>query len=175
MLTSDHLMLKKYILLGDKNEGWQEGEFSQTYWNAYINGVSPAAKNTDYPFNKLEELCKQGYTDGFRGVGVENFYKDKSNAAEAYAKEISLKVEQELFNEWYMGKLAYHSLLKIMEELINLTLNRKDAINGVIVEISHKCKNLENLIETIKNEYLNAHPLKRPFIIFFLLSRLLYV
>ncbi len=165
MLTSDHLMLKKYILQGDKNEGWQEGEFSQTYWNAYINVVAPAAKNTDYPFNKLDELCKQGYAEGFRGVGVENFYNDKSNAAEAYAKEISLKVEQELFNEWYMGKLAYHSILNIMEELINMTVNRKDTINGTIVELSQKFKHLEGLIETIKNEYLNAHAIKRPFIL----------
>ena len=165
MLTSGHLMLKKYILQGDKNEGWQEGEFSQTYWNAYINGVAPAAKNTDSPFNQLEELCEQGYTDGFRGVGVENFYNDKSNATEAYAKEISLKVEQELFNEWYMGKLAYHSLLKIMEELINLTRTRQDGINGVMVDLSRRISELEQMIKTIKDEYLNAPIWKRPFIL----------
>ncbi len=165
LLSNDHLHLKKHILPGDVNEGWAEGEFS-LYWDACIDQWSTFAKGADNPFTELIEMCRNGYREGFRGSGVDAFFTGKERAIqEAYAKQIAQKVEAELFDSWNKGKLPLVSLTKIVEELCSATRERATGYSEKrIPELINKCKEQENQIESIINEYLNSGILKRPII-----------
>ncbi|MDL2309537.1 tubulin-like doman-containing protein [Parabacteroides sp. OttesenSCG-928-B22] len=164
-LSNEHLFLKKHILPGDVNEGWSEGEFN-TYWDACIDQWAAFAKGASDPFAKLIEMCRGGYAEGFRTTGVDAFFSGKARSIhEAYAKQIALKVETELFDAWDKGKLPLVSLTKIVEELCSVTRERANNFAEVLLpELNNACREKESQIESTVTEYLQAGLLKRPVI-----------
>lgn len=165
MMSSEHLLLKKYILEGDSREGWPEGDFN-LYWDTCIDAWSDVAKGSEHPFDKLIELCRGGYADGFRGKGVEVFYNDKVRSiAVAYAKQISEAVEKYLFKEWADGRLSLNDTSAVAnllgKEIRNTATNYTERI---IPDLEAKCKEYEQTIGGIVEEYLHTNMLKRAII-----------
>lgn len=162
MMSAEHLLLKKYILEGDAREGWPEGDFN-LYWDTCIDAWSDVAKGAEHPFDKLVELCRGGYTDGFRGKGVDKFYSDKARSiAAAYAKQISEAVEKYLFKEWADGRLSLNDT-SIIAGLLSKEI-RDTATNyteKIIPDLEAKCKEYEQTISSIVEEYLHTNMLKR--------------
>lgn len=165
LLSEDHLRLKKYVLESDRKEGWLEGEFN-TYWDACVDAWAGVAKGTEHSFEKLLELCRGGYEQGFREKGVENFYSAKARSiSESYAKVISSQVESELFTSWKDGKLPLSQLVKIVGLLISETRKRaSEYIEKVLPELEKECKEKEKQIEDVITEYRNTNIVKRAII-----------
>lgn len=163
-MDSAHLMLKDFILPGDEKEGWKKGEFS-TYWNPCIDLWAEAAKGADHQFDKLVELCRGGFENGFRGKGATTFFKDKASALETYANQISETVEKYIFNEWTTGRLSINEARQVVDRLTvyagDEALNMQET---TIPALDGKCKELQQTIQQVKSEYLNAGILKRPII-----------
>ena len=162
MMSSDHLLLKKYILEGDAREGWPEGEVS-LYWDNCVDAWSDVAKGAEHPFDKLIELCRGGYASGFRGKGVDVFYSDKARSiGVAYAKQISEAVEKYLFKEWADGRLSLSdasSLASLLSKEIRDTAS--DYTEKKIPDLEAKCKEYEQTIGSLVEEYLHTNILKR--------------
>lgn len=163
-MDSAHLMLKDYILPGDEKEGWKKGEFTN-YWNPCVDQWAEAAKGTDHPFDRLVELCRGGFENGFRGKGATVFFKDKASALDTYAKQISETVEKYVFNEWATGRLSINEARQIVDRL---TVYAGDEAlkmqETTIPALDSKCKELQETILQVKTEYLSAGMLKRPLI-----------
>lgn len=162
MLSDEFLRLKRYILAGDSREGWPEGEFN-FYWDACVDAWADVARGSEHPFDKLIELCRGGYTDGFRGRGVEHFFSEKSRSIpDAYAKQISEKVESYLFKEWADGRLPLNNV-SLVVGLLKREIERTALgyTEEVLPELENKCREYEQTIVSTKEEYLHTAMLKR--------------
>ena len=165
LLSEDHLRLKKYVLDSDRTDGWLEGEFSQ-YWEPCIDAWGEVAKGADHSFNKLVELCRSGYEQGFRDKGVEKFYSERARSiVESYSRTITAQVEVELFKAWKDGKLALNQIVQVLELLTSETRKRAtDYVETEVPTLERECRERQKYIDDAIAEYLNAGALKRPFI-----------
>lgn len=165
LMSADHLLLKKYILESDTREGWPEGEFN-IYWDSCVDAWANVAKGAEHPFEKLIELCRGGYAEGFRGKGVEPFFSDKARSiTTAYAKQISETVEKYFFKEWSGGRLplndASMSVNLLSKEIRDTAVKIAEQ---VIPNLEAKCKEYELTINNLVEEYLHTGMIKRALI-----------
>lgn len=165
LLSEDHLRLKKYVLDSDRTDNWAEGDFS-TYWNPCVDAWGEVARGADHSFNRLVELCRGGYEQGFRGKGVENFYNERARSiAESYSRVIAAQVETELFKTWKDGKLSLSQIIQVLELLTSETRKRaSDYVENVVPGLESECRERQQYIDASIAEYLDASAIKRPFI-----------
>lgn len=158
-LSRSHLLLKKHILEGDN---WQEGEFS-VYWNPCIDAWQNAARGAKNEFSRLIELCRGGYQTGFRNKGVEEFYGDKATAInDAYAKEVSKKIENYLFEQWANGRLSLSTLEDIASKLyVEIRRETESYIEKYIPDCEQRIMTNEQTINSIVKEYLDSNMIVR--------------
>ena len=164
-LSRPFFLLQKYILEGDAKEGWKEGDY-KTYWMPCIDAWQKVARDARNEFPKLIELCRGGYEKGFRGKGVESFFRDKAESInESYSKQIADQVESYLFEQWALGKEPLTALedyaSKLYSEIRNET---QEFTEKLIPELEKKIKANEQNIQNIVTEYLNSGMLVRPVI-----------
>lgn len=161
-LSREFFLLQKYILEGDKKEGWKEGPYA-TYWNPCIDAWQKVARGAKNEFPKLIELCRGGYDGGFRGKGVENFFRDKAASInEAYSKQIAIEVEKYFFEQWALGKLALSTLEDITLKLYNQIKGETQKFTETdIPEMEQKIKANEQNIQSIVQDYLSSNAIVR--------------
>jgi len=164
-LSEDHLRLKKYVLDSDRTDNWSEGDFS-AYWNPCIDAWGEVARGADHSFNKLVELCRSGYQEGFREKGVENFYQERARSiVESYSRVIAAQVETELFTTWKDGKLSLHQIIQVLELLTAETRKRaSNYLENIVPGLENECKERQQYIDGTIAEYLDASAIRRPFI-----------
>lgn len=165
LLSEDHLRLKKYVLDSDRTDNWSEGDFS-AYWNPCIDAWGEVARGADHSFNKLVELCRSGYQEGFREKGVENFYQERARSiVESYSRVIAAQVETELFTTWKDGKLSLHQIIQVLELLTAETRKRaSNYLENIVPGLENECKERQQYIDGTIAEYLDASAIRRPFI-----------
>lgn len=165
LLSEDHLRLKKYVLDSDRTDNWSEGDFS-AYWNPCIDAWGEVARGADHSFNKLVELCRSGYQEGFRERGVENFYQERARSiVESYSRVIAAQVETELFTTWKDGKLSLHQIIQVLELLTAETRKRaSNYLENIVPGLENECKERQQYIDGTIAEYLDASAIRRPFI-----------
>lgn len=165
LLSEDHLRLKKYVLDSDRTDNWSEGDFS-AYWNPCIDAWGEVARGADHSFNKLVELCRSGYQEGFREKGVESFYQERARSiVESYSRVIAAQVETELFTTWKDGKLSLHQIIQVLELLTAETRKRaSNYLENIVPGLENECKERQQYIDGTIAEYLDASAIRRPFI-----------
>ena len=161
-LSREFFLLQKYILEGDKKEGWKEGPYA-TYWNPCIDAWQKVARGAKNEFPKLIELCRGGYDGGFRGKGVENFFRDKAASInDGYSKQIAIEVEKYFFEQWALGKLALSTLEDITLKLYNqIKAETQKFVETDIPEMEQKIKANEQNIQSIVQDYLSSNAIVR--------------
>ncbi len=161
-LSREFFLLQKYILEGDKKEGWKEGPYA-TYWNPCIDAWQKVARGAKNEFPKLIELCRGGYDGGFRGKGVENFFRDKAASInDGYSKQIAIEVEKYFFEQWALGKLALSTLEDITLKLYNqIKAETQKFTETDIPEMEQKIKANEQNIQSIVQDYLSSNAIVR--------------
>lgn len=161
-LSRPYLLLQKYILKGDSKEGWKEGNF-KLYWEPCIDAWQKVARGAKNEFPKLFELCRGGYETGFRGKGVEPFFKDKADAInESYSKQIAEKVENYFFEQWSLGKLSLNTLEDISAKLYKqICEETQKFVEEDIPTMEQKIKTNEQNIQSTVADYLNSNVIVR--------------
>ena len=161
-LSREFFLLQKYILEGDKKEGWKEGPYA-TYWNPCIDAWQKVARGARNEFPKLIELCRGGYDGGFRGKGVENFFRDKAASInDGYSKQIAIEVEKYFFEQWALGKLSLSTLEDITLKLYNqIKAETQKFTETDIPEMEQKIKANEQNIQSIVQDYLSSNAIVR--------------
>jgi len=156
-LSRPYFLLQKYILESDSKEKWKEGDYS-TYWRPCIDAWQRVARGARNEFPKLIELCRGGYDNGFRGKGVENFFKDKAaSIEESYSKQIAEKVENYFFEQWALGKLSISTLEDITAKLYKqICEETQKFVEKDIPELEQTIKANEQNIQNIIQDYLNS-------------------
>lgn len=156
-LSRPYLLLQKYILEGDSKEGWKEGGYD-LYWRPCINAWQKVARGAKNEFPKLLELCRGGYESGFRGKGVDNFFKDKAlSINDAYSKQIAEKVENYFFEQWAHGKLSLSTLEDITSELYKqICIETQKIAEEDIPNLEQSIKSIEQNIQSVIADYLNS-------------------
>lgn len=161
-LSRPYFLLQKFILEGDAKENWKEGGY-HLYWRPCIDAWQKVARGARNEFPRLIELCRGGYETGFRGKGVENFFKDKGDSInEAYSKQIAEKVENYFFEQWALGKLSLSTLEDITQKLYTqICIETQKFAEEDIPELEQKIKANEQNIQSIVTDYLNSNAIKR--------------
>jgi len=161
-LSRPYFLLQKYILDSDSKENWKEGDYS-TYWHPCIDAWQKVARGAKNEFPKLIELCRGGQDGGFRGKGVENFFKDKAlSIDENYSKQIAEKVENYFFEQWALGKLSLTTLEEISAKLYKqICEETQKFVEKDIPELEQTIKAIEQNIQSIIQDYLNSNVVVR--------------
>lgn len=113
MLDDKHLTLETKILSSDKDYP----QFNE-YWHGKAIDYAEEAKAADCPLNELDGIMKDFYDKQFRGVGVVEFYKGKTQAVPEMAREIRRTIEHELFEKWRGGDISIIELSKVSHLLL---------------------------------------------------------
>lgn len=161
-LSRPYFLLQKYILESDAKENWKEGGYD-LYWRPCIDAWQKVARGAKNEFPKLIELCRGGYDSGFRGKGVENFFKDKAASInEAYSKIVAEKVENYFFEQWELGKLSLTTLEEITAKLYTqICTETQKFVEEDIPNLEQKIKANEQTIQSIVADYLNSGAIVR--------------
>lgn len=161
-LSRPYFLLQKHIIDGDSKEGWKEGGYD-LYWRPCIDAWQKVARGAKNEFPKLIELCRGGYDTGFRGKGVENFFKDKAlSINEAYSKQIAEKVENYFFEQWSLGKLSLTTLEEISAKLYKqICTETQKFVEEDIPNMEQKIKANEQTIQSTVADYLNSNAIVR--------------
>lgn len=161
-LSRPYFLLQKHILEGDSKEGWKQGGYD-LYWRPCIDAWQKVARGARNEFPKLIELCRGGYDTGFRGKGVENFFKDKASSInEVYSKQIAEKVENYFFEQWALGKLSLSTLEDITAKLYKqICIETQKFVEEDIPAMEQKIKSNEQTIQSTVADYLNSNAIVR--------------
>lgn len=161
-LSRPYFLLQKYILEGDSKENWKEGGYN-LYWDRCIDAWQKVAREAKNEFPKLIELCRGGFDTGFRGKGVDNFFKDKAaSIKEAYSKQIAEQVEHYFFEQWSLGKKSLSTLEDITAKLYKqICTETQRFIEKDIPELEQKIKANEQTIQSTIADHLNTNVLLR--------------
>jgi hypothetical protein len=120
LLSDDHLTLALGILPEDAaNKRWKSftGE-----WEAVIPNFKSLVRERERAtwLDELTKLCEKRYQDDYRSLGVPGFYRTKLKARKDMAREIRVRIEQELVNEWKVGAKSAWEVSRLL-----IALNEK--------------------------------------------------
>ena len=140
MLDDKHLTLETKILPSDKDHP----QFSE-YWHGKAIDYAEEAKGADCPLNELDGIMGDFFDKQFRGVGVIEYYRGKTQAIPDMAKEIRRTIEHELFEKWRVGDISVIELQKVSRLLL-------EKITEIRKSLEEKAaKNVEEL-QTINDD-----------------------
>ncbi len=143
LLSDEHLTLTLGILPEDvANKRWKSftGE-----WEAVIPNFKSLVRERDQAtwLDELTKLCEKRYQEDYRTLGVASFYRTKLKARKDMAREIRLRVEQELMNEWKVGAKSAWDISRL---LIALTETLDERLKGCDEQIS-RTRNAEEEVQ----------------------------
>jgi polyhydroxyalkanoate synthesis regulator protein len=140
-LSDDHLSLSTGILSVEvDNKDWKPIENDWTTILATFTSDIKEHKKEDRTawLDELTKLCSKRFREGFRKMGVVNFYEGKVRDRADHVREIVRAIEQDLLNQWITnGKYGclfdisrlLEGLIKFVEEKHGLLLARQDKLS----------------------------------------------
>ena len=106
-----------------------EYPFIKTFWHNLANDYveDDNVRNSDNPLSSLENNMEDNYNADFRGgLGVINYYKNKSLHIDNYATYISNNIERDLFQDFRNGVISIRGLQIVCQGLIEYVDNLKN-------------------------------------------------
>jgi hypothetical protein len=145
LLSDDHLTLALGILAEDAaNKKWKSftGE-----WEAVIPNFKLLVRERERAtwLDELTKLCEKRYQDDYRTLGVPAFYRTKLKSRKDMAREIRMRVEQELVNEWKVGAKSTWDVSRLLVALIEKLDERLKACDDKIA----RARNAEEEAQTL--------------------------
>ena len=155
MLDLKHITLESKVLPSDAAyptffEDWQSliGDFAET------------SAEADNPLLELQSQMDFMFTNSFRGVGVEEYYKGKERSLKEIAAEIRKVSEIELFNKWRSGEISIIELTRVTDILLEYVHELKKNVLDVEVEkTSEKLEESKANLDTIRKDWSSARGL----------------
>lgn len=137
LLSDDHLTLALGILPEDAaNKRWKSftGE-----WEAVIPNFKSLVRERERAtwLDELTKLCEKRYQDDYRTLGVPGFYRTKLKARKDMAREIRVRIEQELVNEWKVGAKSAWDVSRLLIALSEKLDERLKACDEHIARARH--------------------------------------
>jgi Tubulin like len=137
LISDDHLTLALGILAEDaNNKKWKSftGE-----WEAVIPNFKSLVRERERAtwLDELTKLCEKRYQDDYRTLGVPGFYRTKLKARKEMAREIRLRVEQELINEWKVGAKSTWDIARLLVALLEKLEERLKSCDEKISRARH--------------------------------------
>lgn len=154
-LSDNHLTLSLPILETDEKAKWHRLEVTWNQVRPRFVEMAKETRNSNDWINKLEEYMTNFYNQGFRKVGVIDFYKAKEEDRKDIAREIRQHLERILFESWQNGEYAMSDIRKIIDTLYQDMDVRIGKIEEKIDRLEQAVKNESNKIAENKRTYNN--------------------
>jgi hypothetical protein len=128
-LTDDHLeMSTDFVLKGGKS--WPS-IFNE--WKSTLEGKKESLlkfknanrRDREAWFNEMLTFAQAFFDKNFRDRGVLDFYRDRREAIQDYAREIRRRIETDLFDRWKIGTDSVADAERILDALIKHLEGRK--------------------------------------------------
>jgi hypothetical protein len=135
LLSDEHLTLAQGIIPEDvNNKRWKSfvGE-----WEAVIPSFKSLVRERERPtwLDELTKLCEKRFQDDYRTLGVAGFYRTKLKARKDMAREIRVRIEQELVNEWGVGSRSTWDIARLLIALLENLEERLKNCDGQISRV----------------------------------------
>lgn len=136
-LTLPHLRLED-AMLSDDGPGWAAIRSTiVTAFNRRRDDLVKEEKHTEW-ISKVQDFADKYYRDSFRVVGVEEFYRVRERSIPDRAKFIVRdRVGASLFDSWKNGERSLREIVKVLDELIIDTAEKRQ-----------QCEKLSGLAQT---------------------------
>lgn len=120
-IDEEHLTLSQKIVDDNRNPWLTYKED----WNrvSQFKKIASEKPKTDR-LDELEELCTKRYKEDFRGVGVNEFFRNQKEELKGYASVICGLIEHDLFKDWENGNKSIVEVEKYLQTLIDVNENR---------------------------------------------------
>lgn len=106
---------------------------------------------------KLSTMMGEYYANGFRNLGVNQFYNVQMNNLNAYATMICEHIENELFKEWIAGTMSIIEIEKYVAELITYGQVRIQNYNNRVATENQQAKTYSGSASHINQDYNNIN------------------
>lgn len=127
-LTDEHLKISKdFVLAGGKEWPSILDEWTVTLQGRkdFLLRIKTSRDDRNTWLGEVREFAKVHFDKAFRNRGVYQYYVDKREALQDYAREIRKKVETDLFERWKQGEDSVSDTEKILDTLIKHLDERK--------------------------------------------------
>lgn len=134
-LDDDHLLMNVPILVGDgQRPKWQsivaEWEAVIPHFKTVVRGLERATW-----LDELERFCRKRWDEDFRDLGVVTFFETKLKSRKEIAREVRLRVERELCNEWRIGARGLDECGRLLAALMTLMDERLKGIGDQLAKV----------------------------------------
>lgn len=158
MLDDSHLTLDKKILPSEKDQ-----PDIASYWDDKSHGYADdqTVKKASCPLTELDSLLGDFYTNQFRSMGVETYYKEKSKAIPEMAAEIRRNIEHQLFDKWKNGDVSIAELQKVSKLLLEKISDIRTHIDEEIVKNADDIEDIKDDLKANVVEWSELNLLQR--------------
>jgi hypothetical protein len=126
-LSDDHLVLSRGILPADaEDKAWK---LLHNEWHDLIPAFSQASMqgaNQNWLL-AAKELFEGRFQNGFRRLGVAQFYATRLAARDAHCAEIRSRIERQFFDDWAAGDRSMYDTGKLIDAVLTDIELRKKA------------------------------------------------
>jgi len=136
-LSDEHLVLSEGILPDEvKNKRWKP---INAFWlNLVPNLMSHVHESFDRNervwLEELSKLCEAAFSQNYRDVGVQSFYETPREKIGGYVRELCVRIEKELFQEWIAGQRSMHDISRILAALLASLEEREQQMEGKLAK-----------------------------------------
>ncbi len=116
-LTDDYLRLSRPIIDIDSTKRWTGYDEEWKEWQNHYLRLAQQGDKLKW-LNELIKLFQNTWATGFRGLGVEAFFKTADRDRRNYALSIRNRVEETLFETWRTGSRSLSECGRIVDALI---------------------------------------------------------
>ena len=134
-LDDDHLLMNVPILAGDgQRPKWQS---VPAEWEAVIPHFKTVVRGLERPtwLDELERFCRKRWDEDFRDLGVVAFFETKLKSRKEIAREVRLRIERELCNEWRIGARGLEECGRLLAALTALLDERLNAVGDRLAKV----------------------------------------
>lgn len=160
LITDEHLCLSKGILAADIDKKWNTLDEEWQLITPHLKEVAYNSEKNER-LERLEKLFQKRFEQDFRSRqvgevgGVDNFYRLKHASQKIMAKEISQRIEEELFTDWNNGTQSIQEVTQLVVALITSLKERKRHLAQQITTRDNQLRGANKQIALTKNQWLN--------------------
>ena len=156
LLDLEHLTLEDKVLQSDT----AYPRFFED-WQKIISDFAESSLEADNPIQELQSQMEFMFTNSFRGVGVEQYYKGKERSMAEIAREIRKISEIELFNKWRSGEISIVELSRVGELLSEYVAElKKEVLDEETQKNEEKLNESRENLDVIRKDWSDARGLR---------------
>ncbi|TCO83492.1 tubulin-like protein [Plasticicumulans lactativorans] len=134
-LGDDHLLMVTPLLPGDGvSPKWQnlaaEWDTVLPHFKGMVRTLEQAAW-----LDELAKLCQKRFDEDWRALGVQAFYQSRFKARKDIAREVRLRLERELCNEWRIGARSLYACARLLAALVEALRERHDGFEATLAKV----------------------------------------